>query len=60
MAEVTYIGGDPRSNSVIAKCILKTIWFERFVRGVELSVGRKAKPYQAIIIDYMQFLVERM
>ena len=55
-----YIGEDPGGNSVVTKCITKTIWFERFVREVELQVGRKSIPYQAISIDVMKFLIESM
>ena len=55
-----YIGGDPGRNSVITKCITKTIWFERFVREVELQVGIKFIPYQTISIDVMNFLIEGM
>ena len=35
-------------------------WLERFVRGVELRVGRKSIPDQAIIIEVMKFLMKNM
>ena len=54
------MGGDHRRKIVLTKCITQTIWFERFVRGVELRVGSKSSPDLDISIEVMKLLMENM
>ena len=45
---------------VITKCTTQIACSERFIRGVELRVIRKASPNQATSIEDMNNLVEKM
>lgn len=36
------------------------MWFERFIKGVELRVGRVSHPDQVIIIDIMIKMIKNM
>ena len=47
-------------KAILTKCTNQTIWFERFMRGVELQVGIKARPDQAISINSKNNLMEIM
>ena len=47
-------------KNVLTKCSTQTIWFERFVRGVDMRVGSKSMPYQAIRIEVMKLLIDKM
>ena len=52
-----YMGQEPRSKAVLAKCITQTIWSEWFVRGVEMRARSKLRPYQYISIEAMKLLM---
>ena len=47
-------------KTVLTKCSTQTIYFERFVRGVKLWVGRKSSPDHAVSIEVMKLLMEKM
>ena len=49
-----------RTKTVLTKCSTQTIYFEGFLVGVELQVGSKSRPYQAIIMEVMRFLMNKM
>ena len=46
--------------TLITKYITQTIWFESFVRGLELRVGRNSMLDQAIIIEVIKLLMNNM
>ena len=54
------LGEEHRKNTVITKFSTQTIWFESFVRGVDLQVGIKSSPDQEISIEVMKLLMENM
>ena len=54
------MGEDHIRNTVLTNCSTQNIWFERFVRGVELRVGRKSRPDKAIIIEVIKVLMEKI
>ena len=54
MIEGASLREDDSINSLLTKCITQTIWFEMFVRGVELRVGINYRPDQEIIIEVMK------
>ena len=47
------VGEDTVSKVVLSKCTTHTVWFERFVRGIEIWAGCKAIPDHSISIEYM-------
>ena len=47
------MGEDHIIKTLLAKCGTQTIWFDRFVRGLELRVGRKFRTDQGISIEVM-------
>ena len=47
-------------NNVITKCSNQTIWFERFVRGVDMRVVSKYRLYQATRIEVMELSMEKI
>ena len=54
------LGEENRRNTVFTKFITQTIWFERFVREVELRVGSKSISDQELSIELMELLLEKM
>lgn len=54
------IESDPRKKFTLTQCLTQTVWFERFMRGVELQVGRVAHPDQAISIEIMLEMMKDM
>ena len=60
MLEGASLGEDHRRNNVLTKCSNQTMWFEMFVRGVELQVGSKSRPDHAINIEVMKLIKYKM
>lgn len=54
------IGDDPRHKFTMTRCLTQTLWFERYVRGVEARVGCDSRPDQAISIEVMIELMNRL
>ena len=54
------MGVDHRRNNVLIKCSTQTIWFEIFLRMLELRVGIKSRPYKVISIEVMKLLMKKM
>ena len=46
--EVEYTAEDPRRKVVITKCTTQTVYFEQFMRGIELQVTRNTRTDQDI------------
>ena len=42
------IGDDPCKKFTLTQCLIHIMWFERFMRGVKLKVGRVSQLNQAI------------
>ena len=55
-----YLGEDHIINNVLTKCTTQNIWFERFMRGVDLRVGSKSRPDQKISTEMMKLLMENI
>ena len=49
-----------RIKNTLTKFSTHTIWFERFVRGVDLRDGNKSSPYQSIRIEVMKLLMKKI
>ena len=54
------MGEEHRRKTVLNKCSTQMIWFERFVRGVDLRVESKYSPDQEISIEAMKLLTDNM
>ena len=54
------MGKYPMRKLSLIKFTTNMIWFERFVRGVEIWVVRNSRPDQAIIVEVMNILIENM
>ena len=52
------MGEDNRIKTVLTKCSTQTIWFEIFVREVELRVGIKSRLDLAISIEVMKLFMK--
>ena len=49
-----------RRKTVLMKCRTQKIWFEIFVRGVNLRVGNKSRKDQEISIEVMNLSMKNM
>ena len=47
-------------KAVLTKCSTQNIWFERFVREVELRFGSKYSPDQEISIEVIKLVMTNM
>ena len=45
---------------LLTNCSTQKIWFERFVRGVDLQIGIKLREEHAILVDLMKLLTKNM
>ena len=58
--EGALLGEDHMRKAVLTKCSTQTIWFERFVREVELRFGSKYSPDQEISIEVIKLVMTNM